>query len=70
MAEEKPSKCPSCASERVARIVYGYPAFSEELRRGLELGESVLGGCCVEGESPLWRCLECGREWGTLRLRW
>lgn len=42
--KRKPRKCPACGSLRVASILYGYPAYSEELKRKIELGRIVLVG--------------------------
>jgi hypothetical protein len=53
--------CPACGSEAAVRIVYGYP--STEGREAAERGEIALGGCCVTGHDPQWRCPECGHEW-------
>jgi len=60
----RPSKCPQCGSLRVAAILYGLPIFDDGLRRDLEAGRVVLGGCCVSNDSPAWRCLACGHKWG------
>jgi len=60
-------KCPRCGSERIARILYGMPAFSEELRLDLEAGRVALGSCAVTGNDPRWRCLNCGYEMGRPR---
>lgn len=64
------SRCPSCgASSRVAEILYGLPAFDEELNRNLQAGRIVLGGCGVSDNMPRWRCGKCEHEWGTLTFR-
>jgi len=55
----KPRKCPECGSTKIARILYGYPAFSDELRRELKAGRVVLGGCCITGDDPHWQCVDC-----------
>ena len=60
--KRKPRMCPQCDSRRVARILYGMPAFNEELRRQIEEGEVVLGGCCVSDDDPAWQCVECGEQ--------
>lgn len=65
---ERP-KCSSCESERCAEILYGRRAETEQLRQDLESGKVVLGGCLVFEGMPRWRCLECGKEWGEVRLR-
>ena len=61
---EKPDACPKCGSNKVARILYGLPDFSEELERKLGAGEIVLGGCTVFGDDPTWHCNDCGHRWG------
>jgi hypothetical protein len=61
-SKSKPAKCPKCGSERVARILYGEPMGSEELMADLKAGRIVLGGCCITGDDPAWKCLECEME--------
>lgn len=58
----KPIKCPQCQSVRVAKIFYGMPAFSLELKHDLDAGRIFLGGCCISGDDPWWRCVDCGTE--------
>jgi transposase-like protein len=65
--KQRPRKCPRCGSERIARILYGMPAFPEELRRELEAGRAVLGGCVVTGNDPRWQCTSCRYEMGRPR---
>lgn len=55
----KPKKCPSCGFAPVAKILYGYPAFSEELDRELDKGTITLGGCCIIEGQPVWQCSKC-----------
>ena len=57
----KPRKCPACASGPVETILYGMPAFSEELRRDLDEGRITLGGCIVSDDDPRWKCAACGQ---------
>lgn len=61
-SRNKPSKCPECGSERIARILYGEPMGSEELMADMKAGRIALGGCCITGDDPAWRCLECETE--------
>ena len=56
---KKPERCPACESEKIARILYGMPAFSEELHNKLNNKEIVLGGCCITGDDPTWKCVDC-----------
>jgi hypothetical protein len=57
------SKCPKCASQRVAEIYYGFPAF-EEIEADLRAERIVLGGCVIGENDPQWRCLNCNHEFG------
>lgn len=57
----KPEKCPKCGGE-VVRIVYGMPGHELALKE--TAGELVLGGCCVEENSPAWQCLKCKKTFG------
>lgn len=57
-------QCPQCGSSNVAKILWGMPAFSEELERELDEGRIVLGGCCISGADPDWHCNDCGCEFG------
>lgn len=59
---KKPLVCPICGSQRVTRILYGMPAYSEDLERNLRTGISVLGGCSVWIDMPETVCLECNPE--------
>ena len=55
----KSRKCPSCGSNKIANILFGMPAFSEELENDLKEGRVVLGGCCVSDDDPSWQCADC-----------
>lgn len=57
--------CPSCGSSEVAKIMWGEPAFTEELVEQLESGAVVLGGCCLSESSPEWQCRSCGHRFGN-----
>ncbi len=56
---DSPGNCLGCGSPRVAEIIYGLPAFTPELEQALDAGRAILGGCCVTGDDPRWRCLDC-----------
>ncbi len=60
MPEENP-KCPSCDSENVVPIVFGYPA--PETMEARERSEVSLGGCIVSAANPEWHCNDCEQEW-------
>jgi hypothetical protein len=32
---------------------------TEQLKRGLDAGKVVLGGCCITGDAPWWECADC-----------
>lgn len=55
-------RCPHCGSSAIAEILYGMPAFSEELQRDLENKRIVLGGCMIMGDDPEHYCWGCGKE--------
>jgi hypothetical protein len=65
--DDPPDRCPNCGSPKVARIHYGRPVFSDELRRMLGAGEVVLGGCLTTGDVPAWECQVCLHRWGNGR---
>jgi hypothetical protein len=64
----KPEKCPDCGSDRVASILYGLPGFTGDLKRRLDAGEVILGGCCVSDYDPIWQCIKCQHRWGRREL--
>jgi len=53
--------CPKCDTGNGVDIVYGMP--SPELAEQAEQGLIALGGCVVEDNQPVYRCLACGFEW-------
>ena len=55
----KPKKCPACKSFRVARILWGMPAYSEELEADIAAGKIILGGCCLSEDDAKWKCADC-----------
>jgi predicted RNA-binding Zn-ribbon protein involved in translation (DUF1610 family) len=58
--KHRPKRCPKCGSKRIARIQWGMPNFSDELKRELDQGTVVLGGCIVSDRDPSWTCPDCG----------
>lgn len=57
--------CPFCTSQNIAKILYGLPDLSsKELQKELDSGKTVLGGCLVDDNFPLYHCNDCGRDWG------
>ena len=57
---QKPRKCPECGQAPLASILYGMPAFDEELERKMNEGRITLGDCCVSDDDPAWECTHCG----------
>ncbi len=57
----KKKKCPSCGSDNVASIVYGYPSSEWDWEKDVDSGKVVLGGCCVRNEK--WECNKCHSSW-------
>jgi len=51
-SKKKPKKCPACGSKKVAKILWGLPAFSPELEIDLKEGKIVLGGCIISDNDP------------------
>jgi hypothetical protein len=60
--------CPQCQSHNVAEILYGMPAFSEELEHDLDSGKIVLGGCFVSEGDAKFQCADCGTTWPSATL--
>jgi hypothetical protein len=54
----KPATCPTCGSDSIATIMYGYPSSIDT--DAIARGEIILGGCTVHDESPSWKCNACG----------
>ena len=54
-------RCPSCGAKAGVNIEYGEPGI--DMAEAAERGEVVLGGCCIDENSPERHCLECGHEW-------
>lgn len=57
----KPSVCPQCGSEKVRYIVYGLPDKPDPTPP--DERDYVLGGCCVDRDSPNRYCKSCGHCW-------
>ena len=55
----KPSRCPKCGSQSVARIAYGLPA-----RDHVYDEDVILGGCVVGDHCRDWACKDCAHTWG------
>lgn len=55
--------CPFCNSDNVAKILYGYPKFSDELKREIDRGNIAIGGCVIHTENNDYKCNSCQRGW-------
>ena len=58
-------KCPRCGGKDTAPIMYGMPAFDDELERALADHKIVLGGCCISDADPKYHCFQCNKDFGT-----
>ncbi len=58
-------KCPRCGSRDTAKILYGLPAYDEDLQEKLDAGKIVLGGCCIGLCDPKYHCNACKKDFGT-----
>jgi len=65
----KPHKCPECSSTRIADILYGLPAWSQELDEDLKSGKLVLGGCCITEDDPKWQCADCHTSFFHMQIQ-
>jgi len=60
MTKDTP-ECPSCASNNIAAIAFGYPG--PEMMEESQRGKIVLGGCIVTDDDPEWHCKDCAHQW-------
>ncbi|MBX7170925.1 MAG: hypothetical protein K1X72_08210 [Pyrinomonadaceae bacterium] len=60
--EEKTVKCPKCNSTRIAQFRYGLPEFTPELKKQIDEGKIVLGGCEIWADNPTHFCNDCRKE--------
>ena len=65
MIKNKPVICPICGSTNVAKYLFGLIAYDEKLEEQLEKNEIILGGCCIEKDSPKFHCNECEEDFGN-----
>jgi len=59
--DTKKYKCPKCRGMTGVRIIYGYPG--PELCEASKRGEVELGGCCLTGDDPDFKCKACRHKW-------
>jgi len=55
----QPETCPNCGSNNTAIIRWGFPKFTDELRRDRDAGRVILGGCVRTGDDPTHACNDC-----------
>ena len=55
----KPRKCLNCGSRKIATYLYGMPHCTPALKKALDVGTVVLGGCEIVDPMPLWKCVDC-----------
>mgnify|MGYP001191086227 FL=1 len=55
--------CPNCGKNNIAKYLYGMPAMDEELRKDIDKGKIILGGCVIIDESPKFHCNSCSYDW-------
>ncbi len=58
--------CPKCGSDKVIPIVYGDIDGSLEVMQQIKNEEIDPGGCCVDEESPKWKCRDCNESFGKI----
>jgi hypothetical protein len=63
---KKPSVCPVCQSKSIAQYLYGMPAYSEKLKKELDEGKTILGGCCISDQDPSFACQKCKTDFYVL----
>ena len=57
-------RCPECDSADVAEIVYGLVNPDDPgLRKELDEGKVVLGGCGIFNDAPSHECNACSHSW-------
>ena len=58
----KPEECPNCGHSPVSDIEYGLVKMNDDLKRRIDEGIAVLGGCVITGDDPEWVCTNCGKR--------
>jgi len=62
-------ECPSCNSENVAWILWGYPDCMDKIKQELEDGKIILGGCLVNDHDPEWECNDCHHRFQSNEIK-
>lgn len=56
-------KCPKCGKGKLSKLLWGMPAYTEELQKDIESGKTRLAGCCITKENPArYYCRWCKKE--------
>lgn len=58
------AKCPYCGSKDTSEYIYGLPVLDDEMKKQIESGEIILGGCEIDPSKPMSerKCNTCGRD--------
>jgi DNA-directed RNA polymerase subunit RPC12/RpoP len=60
--KKKPQKCPKCGHSPVAEILYGMPAYDDEMADQVQAGKLYIAGCMFTIPHTHWKCSKCKRE--------
>ena len=55
--------CPKCQSDNIAYHQYGLVEMYPELKKNIDKGKVVLGGCCITNDDPDRHCNDCEYDW-------
>jgi hypothetical protein len=56
------SNCLKCNSDNLAKYHYGLPNFTDELKKQIDDGKIILGGCELSIDNPSYCCNDCKYE--------
>ncbi len=65
--ETRKYRCPACGEKLGVNIQYGMLGI--DMAEAAERGEVVLGGCCIDDDSPERQCIGCGHKWKIKRRK-
>ena len=68
-ANRKSRECPNCGSDKFIPIVYGLIDDPDAIER-IKNGEFDSGCCCIEEDSPKWKCRDCEESFGKIDSVW
>jgi len=66
--KKSPITCPHCGSTDIGEYLYGLPIM-EKLEDEINSGEIILGGCCINEDSPKYYCYHCEKDFGIYYKR-